>query len=325
MLEAGDPYYNAKLWTEPGKEFEIRERYSRDVLPMIEEASAKEERPSAERFIPETMQGTIKAEHEARYRWAAAAVPEKEVLDAGCGVGYGSKILAESCAARVVGLDISPNAIGDAVFRAGSLAEFIVGDLSHLPFPSQSFDVVVCFEAIEHVERGDLVLDEFTRVLRHDGVLLLSSPNRGVYPAGNPYHLHEYTADELEDVLAQRFAKVVLYRQNPHIASLITDDHGLAAKSAAAKLEASVRKVGGTAPGQEVYTLAVAGQGPLPEIEGTAVLTDTHDLGYWIDRASELEKEVTKLERELTALRESLSWRITRPLRQARQRMNRAV
>ena len=55
------------------------------------------------------------------------------------------------------------------------------------------------------------------------------------------------------------------------------------------------------------------------------MLTDTHDLGYLIDRASELEKEVTKLERELTALRESLSWRITRPLRQARQRMNRAV
>jgi len=269
-------------------------------------------RPSAERFVPETMPGLIQAEHEGRYRWAAGAVEGREVLDAGCGVGYGAEMLAEAGASRIVGLDIAAEAVQDAILRTNSIAEFVVGDLERLPFTPCSFDVVVCFEVIEHVHRGELALDELRRVLRPGGVLIVSSPNRNVYLPGNPHHVHEYTPSELHAALTKRFRHVTLYRQHQWIASLVTDDAGLWSESSGVEIAASVRKVAGIAPGQEVYTLAVAADGPLPVMRGAAVLTDTFDLRWWHDK-------VTALERELDALHGSLIWRVTAPLRSAKR------
>jgi ubiquinone/menaquinone biosynthesis C-methylase UbiE len=298
-----------------------------------------DERPSPERFVPETMDGIIKAEHEARYRWAATVVGGKEVLDAGCGVGYGAQICAEAGAARVVGVDLSAEAVADSVFRAGHLAQFLVGDLQSLPLAAASFDVVVCFEAIEHVEHGDVVLDEFKRVLRPGGVVLLSSPNRTVYLPGNPHHVHEYTPAELEEALAQRFANVALYRQHPWITSLITDDAGFAAKSAAAEIDGSLRKVVAAEPGDEVYTVVAASDGPLPSLGGSAVMTDTVEIKQWYEHVKALEKQLSGLREErlrfvqeiakrneaVRAIQASLSWRLTRPLRSAKALAARGV
>jgi len=284
------------------------------------------------------MPGLIRAEHEGRYRWAAAVVAGHEVLDAGCGVGYGTEMLAEAGASRVVGLDASEEAVEDAVFRAGASGEFVVGDLERMPFATRSFDVVVCFEAIEHVDAVDLALDELRRVLRPDGVLILSSPNRHVYMPGNPYHVHEYTPGELHSALAARFRNVALYRQHPWITSLITDDAGLTAKSSGIEIPSSVSKVVGAAPGEEVYTIAVACDGPLPSMGGTAVLTDAVDLKGWAGQVAQLQarEEVFRareealheaLEVQVRAAREaveslesSVSWRLTSPLRSAKRR-----
>lgn len=263
--------------------------------------------------MPETMPGLIRAEHEGRYRWAAGAVQGKEVLDAGCGVGYGAAMLAEAGAARIVGLDVSPEAIEDATVRAGSIGEFVLGDLERLPFKPRSFDVVVCFEAIEHVRRRELALDELRRVLRPGGVLIVSSPNRDVYLPGNPHHVHEYTPSELHAALTKRFGHVALYRQHQWIGTLITDDAGLQERSSGVELIAGVRKVSGVRPGEEVYTLAVAADAPLPVMGGIAILTDAIDLRWWHDK-------VTALECELGALRSSVSWRVTAPLRYAKRR-----
>lgn len=53
------------------------------------------------------------------------------------------------------------------------------------------------WETIEHIDEGDRALTEFKRVLRPDGILLVSSPNPGVYPPGSDFHIHEYTPQEL--------------------------------------------------------------------------------------------------------------------------------
>ena len=259
--------------------------------------------------------GLIRAEHEGRYRWAASAVGGKKVLDAGCGVGYGTAMLAEAGASSIVGVDIAGEAVEDAIRRADSIGEFVVGDLEQLPFTPCSFDVAVCFEVIEHVQRRDLVLDELQRVLHPEGVLIVSSPNRNVYLPGNPHHVREYTPSELHAALTKRFRHVALYRQHQWIGSLITDDVGLQTQSSAVEIAASVRKVAGVAPGEEVYTLAVAADGPLPVMGGTAILTDAIDLRWWHDK-------VTALERELDALQNSVSWRITQPLRSAKRRLS---
>jgi 2-polyprenyl-3-methyl-5-hydroxy-6-metoxy-1,4-benzoquinol methylase len=82
-----------------------------------------------------------------------------------------------------------------------------------LPFDDDSFDVVVCFEAIEHTGDTERTLDQLARVLRPNGLLFVSSPNPAVYPPGNPFHLNEETPAELLRKAAGRFAQVRLFRQ----------------------------------------------------------------------------------------------------------------
>jgi SAM-dependent methyltransferase len=223
---------------------------------------------SVERFVPEDAPGSlIEAEHEARYRWAARAVRGRAVLDAGCGVGYGTAIVAGAGAARAVGIDISAEAIEHAHGRYGHAGGFVVGDLEGLPFADDTFDAVVCFEAIEHVADPSCVLDEFRRVLRPEGVLLISSPNRGVYPPGNRFHIHEYRPRELEEALARRFANVRLYQQRSHYTSLISDGSKPSRARSEPNPAPDVQMLPSRSEPEETYVVAVAGDGALPELE----------------------------------------------------------
>ena len=128
----------------------------------------------------------IEAEHIARYNWAASLARGKRVLDAGCGSGYGSELLHRGGAAEVVAVDVSPEVIEAVAANAADGVVCEVADIAALPYPEASFDLVVCFEAIEHVEEPDAVLDQFARVLRPDGLLVISSPNRAHYMPGTP-------------------------------------------------------------------------------------------------------------------------------------------
>jgi 2-polyprenyl-3-methyl-5-hydroxy-6-metoxy-1,4-benzoquinol methylase len=105
-----------------------------------------------ERFVPETMRGElIDAEHRGRYWWVGALVKGRRVLDAGCGTGYGSTILAESGAEDVIGIDIAEDAVEAARGRQSRCVHFEVADLRALPFEDASFDAIVSFEVIEHL------------------------------------------------------------------------------------------------------------------------------------------------------------------------------
>ena len=178
-----------------------------------------------ERFVPGTADGElIEVEHLARYRWAGQLVAGRAVLDAGCGVGYGSAMLARAGAARSSGSTSRPRRSRPPAQTAPANASFVVGDVHALPFEAGRFDLVVCFEVIEHVECQDDVIAELARVLAPGGVLAISSPNRDVYPAGNPHHLHEYVPEELRSALAAHFEHVQLRRQHAWLASAVLDD-----------------------------------------------------------------------------------------------------
>jgi SAM-dependent methyltransferase len=153
----------------------------------------------------------VDSEHLARYLWARQVVLGSDVLDAGCGRGYGSRILAGAGAARVVGVDIDPDAIDRARSAVRDQTEWLVGDITVLPFAADSFDVVVCFEVIEHLEQQTDALRELHRVLRPEGHLVISSPNRCQYPPGNPHHTHEFTIAEFTRLLQAHFTTVDLY------------------------------------------------------------------------------------------------------------------
>lgn len=138
-----------------------------------------------------------------RYSWAKRFCKNKNVLEIPCGMGWGTSLLSN--ARKVVGVDISSEAIREAALRySGRNRKFIIGDMQKLMFQQAEFDLVVCLEGIEHVsiETGIQFVREANRVLKQNGILLLSSPlHRTKEHSGNPYHVKEYKLNELIEIL----------------------------------------------------------------------------------------------------------------------------
>lgn len=153
--------------------------------------------------------------HVARYRHALDFVQGRRVLDIACGTGYGLSMLRER-AHTVVGADVDVSAAAGAKTRAGT--EVVLADGRELPFRNGSFDAVVSFETIEHVENRSRFVSELARVLTDSGILILSTPNANhTKPVDgrpkNPFHVHEYDPQELTNELGGYFGSVQLTGQ----------------------------------------------------------------------------------------------------------------
>ena len=123
---------------------------------------------------------------------------EKSPWDAACGEGYGSSLLAEE-AEEVTGLDIDKEAVENANHKYGNKKlSYLKGSIEELPFEDHTLDVVVSFETIEHVgeEIQKKFLEEICRVLKPEGTLIMSTPNKAVYTdlveGENPFHVKEF-------------------------------------------------------------------------------------------------------------------------------------
>src|SRR2546425_10001491 len=116
---------------------------------------------TGERFLPWINEPTIAYEHLHRYAYAATLVKNKRVLDLACGEGYGTNILAVS-ASSVAGVDIDENVIRHAAGKYSSESlRFLCGSITAVPIhDDHSFDAIVCFEAIEHIEDQEKLLSE---------------------------------------------------------------------------------------------------------------------------------------------------------------------
>ncbi|MCB1571321.1 MAG: class I SAM-dependent methyltransferase, partial [Xanthomonadales bacterium] len=131
---------------------------------------------TGERFTPECVR-EIWYEHWHRYAFAMPLCRDKRVLDAACGEGYGSDLLA-GVAAEVLGLDISEAAVAHASKRYGNRGNlhFETGDASALGFDDACFDVVVPLETLDHLDAQDRLVAGFAPVLREAGLLLIPPP-----------------------------------------------------------------------------------------------------------------------------------------------------
>ena len=237
-----------------------------------------------ERFDPVSIQGEMTdAEHLVRYAWAAQLVQGRRVLDAGCGLGYGSGLLAGAGAAEVTGVDVAPAVVEAGNSRVPAGVNLVEGDVHELQFEDGSFDLVVCFEVIEHVEDAGRVIAELARVLAPGGVLAVSSPNRDVYVPGNPHHVHEFTPEELRAALQESFAEIRLLRQHQWIASAVLDDDALAAEDLQDVPGLRARKAAGVRPGEETYTVALASDSALPDVPPAAVLAGDAEVRKWLE------------------------------------------
>ncbi len=162
------------------------------------------------------LQGSI-----SRYNWIAQSVKNRKILDVACGSGYGSNYLFKMGASDITGLDVSHNAINYAMNRySGDNIQFICHDAQHLPFSDNSFDLVVSFETIEHIEHYEVFVSECNRVLRDGGLFVCSTPNSETASSnsGDPlahYHVKEFTIQEFRELMEQDFHKVTVYGMDP--------------------------------------------------------------------------------------------------------------
>lgn len=161
--------------------------------------------------------------HLFRYLWAAPFAYASEVLDAGCGAGYGAEILS-LVASRVHGVDYDSQVVARNRLKYSdrSNLSFEVQDLAQLTLPDQSFDLIVSFEVYEHMapEAGGPFLMQLCRVCRPGGTVLLSTPNRLVEgpfmrSTGQSYryHINSVSPGEFKSHLRRHFGSVQLLGQ----------------------------------------------------------------------------------------------------------------
>ena len=142
--------------------------------------------------------------HEVVYQRLADRCAGRDVLEAGCGEGYGADLLAD-VAHHVIGLDYDESAVAHVKARYPRV-EMRHGNLAELPLPDGSVDVVVNFQVIEHLWDQPQFVAECLRVLRPGGALMMSTPNRITFSPGldtpiNPFHTRELNAAELTELL----------------------------------------------------------------------------------------------------------------------------
>jgi len=241
---------------------------------------------TGERFTPECVR-EIFYEHWHRYAWAARLVDGLDVLDCACGEGYGSRLLA-AYANSVDGVDIDPASVEHARQRyATDGVRFHAASALALPFEDARFDAVVSFETLEHLAEHDELLNEFRRVLKPDGFLVLSSPDRKTYSDdtgfNNEFHVRELYRDELETLLERHFPNYTLLGQKLMFQSALwrldSSDGSKEQLTAATDGSVGASAAPVLAP---LYFIAVAASGDaaLPKIPPLSLFTDRAESVY---------------------------------------------
>lgn len=167
-------------------------------------------------------------EHLHRYAIAMEYVKGKKVLDIACGEGYGANLLAQA-AAHVTAVDIDDSTIKKASnkYTATNII-FKTGSALKIPAEDSSFDIITCFETLEHIDRHDEMLTELKRVLAPEGILLISTPEKLNYSDNtgyiNPFHKKELYGEEFKKLVRNYFPHTLFYQQISLIGSLLLDE-----------------------------------------------------------------------------------------------------
>lgn len=280
---------------------------------VVRRTTGKEMKFTGERIVPGRVNADLLNEHLCRYRFAQLLVDGKMVLDVGSGVGYGAKILAEKANA-VVAVDHSEETVRYAgeKYARGNI-EMVVGDGENLPLAGESVDVAVSFELIEHLHGQKAHLLELGRVLKPDGLTVISTPNRVFYSQesnqANPFHTREFDFQEFLDSLKSVFRSVEIYFQN-HVGGLIVGNPSLSREVIACLQDESDDL---KATSNFFVAVCAHGRNHQPRLENFCLLPGSGNLLR--DRQLDiqrLEEEVSRLDRALDRLQgdyeERTSW-----------------
>lgn len=151
------------------------------------------------------------------YVFAARLVKGKSVLEIGCGTGHGAWLMAAHGARSIVVLDLDPAKIERALQMCAPFQNChgFVMDAQELRLDARNYQVVNCYEVIEHVPDPRNLLLSIRRTMAEDGVLLMTTPNRSVrlFPwqrPRNPEHMREYSVSRFEHLLRKHFPFVTV-------------------------------------------------------------------------------------------------------------------
>ena len=142
------------------------------------------------------------------YHYAAGLV-SGDVLEIGTGMGYGIEIIAPSATSYTT---IDKSCAYDASLPDNS--RFQQMEVPPIGFADESFDYVISFQVIEHIKRDKDFVREVSRVLRKGGKFIVSTPNAPMSLTRNPWHIREYTEQQLRDLLATDFSSIEAYGVN---------------------------------------------------------------------------------------------------------------
>jgi ubiquinone/menaquinone biosynthesis C-methylase UbiE len=267
---------------------------------------------TGERFTPECVR-QIWYEHWPRYVFARAVAPGRRVLDAACGEGYGSAMLA-AAAVSVLGVDIADPAVAHARQRYAHHANlrFEQGDCTALTCADAQFDMIVSFETLEHVAAQEALIAGFARALAPDGLLIVSSPDKRTYSEKsgfrNEFHVRENVSRRIARACARIFRSCACMRR-----SCCSSQRSGRSTKQMARTQAATSRHGEPQHGfdyEPLYYIAVcARKAPSIELPGLALFGDAEESVYAhynheIRKNMSAGGRIAELESELAALRQ---------------------
>ena len=313
---------------------------------------------TGERFLPGKGSAEVAYDHITRYRLAERYVEGKEVVDLGCGAGYGTYSLAR-LARSILGVDFSDEAVAYAAwcYEAPGL-RYEVGDVARLPQPGGSFDAAVSFEVIEHLERPEALVEEATRLLKEDGVFVVSTPDKQTYSnernSVNRHHSNEMYPLEFRELLERHFRHVRIYWQGALSGSIIIPDRAELPEGGEVVLESTRFSLPEPTFNREapitLYMIAVCTNGTEPEpLQKPHLILDrdrqiyeeytdwpaalgallqyrSHELRVLHEQArAREERRVANVQRRIEDMQRSRAWRLAQRLARAKAGVDRLV
>lgn len=262
---------------------------------------------TGERYTPGSIDGDITIEHNHRYLIAQEFIKDRNltVLDIASGEGYGSSMLSKY-ASKVYGVDISEEAINFAKEKYQSKnIDFLTGSCSHIPLSDKSIDVAVSFETIEHHTEHDEMMMEIRRVLKDDGVFIISSPDKKnfseISKGLNHFHVKELFSGEFKSLLSKYFLHTQVYGQRLISGSLILNEDLQNKMQTFKETQGTLEYNLASWDKNSIYHIAIASNYKLESLPNSVLESD-----WMLNKIHEFNNKATNLELENKLLQNNI-------------------